>query len=121
MSWPKRVRSSQSETRNLVLAASATLLAALLVLVLGIRPASEQSSKQRGMSWVASPEPISLDDLRPLALSHVNWIVQTPFGWQRSIDSPEVRLATGRRIHWGESDQGLHTTALLARQLGIRT
>ena len=100
--------------------ALATLAAALLVL--GIRPASQlQPSKQRGMSWVASRVPITLDDLRPLALNHVNWIVQTPFGWQGSINTPEVRLATGSRIHWGESDQGLRTTALLARQLGIRT
>ncbi len=103
-----------------VLAVLGILSAALLLL--GIRPASQpQADKQKGMSWVASPQPIGLDDLRPLALNHVNWIVQTPFGWQPSIDSPQIRLATGSRVHWGESDQGLRTTAQLARKLGIRT
>lgn len=80
-------------------------------------PADE---KHRGVSWVAGREITPLD-IRPLVEGHVNWIVQTPFGWQRSIDSPQIGLATKGGVFWGETDQGLAVTAKLARKRGIRT
>ena len=72
------------------------------------------------MSWVAGRE-VAERDFEPLVASHVNWIVQTPFGWQRSVDSPEIRLVTGGRVLWGETDEGLATTTGLARRHGIHT
>jgi hypothetical protein len=76
--------------------------------------------KHRGVSWVAGRE-VTSEDLAQLEHFHVNWIVQTPFGWQRSHSSPEVALATGGRVYWGERDVGLEATTRLARKLGIRT
>jgi hypothetical protein len=77
--------------------------------------------RQRGVSWVGGREPVTAAHLQPLVDRHVNWIVQTPFGWQRRIDEAEVHLATGGRVWWGESDEGLETTARLARERHIRT
>ncbi len=76
--------------------------------------------RQCGVSWVAG-RPVSERDLLPLVDGHVNWIVQTPFGWQRDSGSPQIRLATGGGIFWGETDAGLVATTRLARARGIRT
>jgi hypothetical protein len=93
----------------------AVLLAA--VVSLGAMPAE----RQRGLSWVAGPTEVSAADFEPLAALRVNWIVQTPFGWQEAVDSPEVRLVTDGRIWWGERDVGIEETTRLARERGIRT
>jgi len=77
-------------------------------------------AKQRGVNWVAGRE-ITADDLRPLVDDHVNWIVQTPFGWARSPSSPELALVTSGRGFWGEQDEGLTVTAALASSLGVHT
>ena len=76
-------------------------------------------TQHRGVSWVAGRE-IKAADLEPLVENHVNWIVQTPFGWQRSVHAPQIGLATSR-VLWGETDEGLRITTALARKLGIRT
>ena len=81
---------------------------------------ASQPDRQRGVSWVAGAE-VEPADFEALALHHVNWIVQTPFGWQRGHDSTEIGLVTDGRIYWGERDAGLLETARLARQQGIRT
>jgi hypothetical protein len=79
------------------------------------------AAKQRGVSWVAGPEVVTAEHLEPLSERHVNWIVQTPFGWQDQVDTPEVHLITSDRVWWGERDEGLAKTTALARKLGIRT
>lgn len=78
------------------------------------------SQKQQGVSWVASPHPITRESLEPLKANHVNWIVQTPFGWQKDHDSPELILKT-TGTYWGETDQGLALTTQYAREQGIQT
>ena len=75
--------------------------------------------KERGVSWVAG-RPVGPEQLVSLLDNHVNWIVQTPFGWQRDVDSPEIRMATGGRVLWGESDEGLEETTRLAKTAGIK-
>lgn len=87
---------------------------------LAIAPAPTPIIKQRGVSWVGSPQKVTLEDLTPLADNHVDWIVQTPFGWQEDYDSPDLVLATTGG-YWGETDAGLATTTELARSLGIKT
>ncbi len=82
---------------------------------------SPSQEKQKGVSWVGGPRPVGPEDLAVLAQNSVNWMVQTPFGWQRKHDSPEVVLSTSGRILWGESDEGLRTTTRLAKEIGIRT
>lgn len=88
-------------------------------------PAANHSTslnKHRGVCWVASPEKITEEDLSRLSELHVNWISQTPFGWQRSPSSPEIVMHTsGERIWWGESDDGISETTQMARSLHIKT
>ncbi len=98
----------------------------VLALLLGTLPLCfgdpmDVGEKQRGVSWVGGREPVSLEQLRPLSDAHVNWIVQTPFGWQQRYDTPGLQLATEGRILWGERDEGLRTTHRLAQSLGIHT
>lgn len=78
------------------------------------------SPKHRGVSWVAGRK-ITEQHIQPLIAHHVNWIVQTPFGWQRSVNSPAISLVGGGGVFWGETDEGLSITTTLARQAGIRT
>jgi len=79
------------------------------------------TERQRGVCWVAGTRPITAQQMRLLAAQHVDWISQTPFGWQRGLDSPEIAIASQGRVWWGESDSGLAATARLAREAGIRT
>lgn len=78
--------------------------------------------KYRGVCWVAGPKKITEQDLRRLTDLNVNWISQTPFGWQRTAASPEIVMhVSGERTWWGESDEGIAETVRMARDLGIKT
>ena len=77
-------------------------------------------SVQRGVSWVASTEETSERELIHLVENNVEWIVQTPFGWQSKHNGPPIRMNT-HAGWWGESDQGLRETTRLARKYGLRT
>jgi len=81
---------------------------------------SKTEPRQCGVSWVAGRQ-VTEEDFKPLVENHVNWIVQTPFGWQRGIHSPSLKLSTGGGNFWGERDAGLETTTKLAKQFGIKT
>jgi Glycoside Hydrolase Family 113 len=83
-------------------------------------PPTSLEERQRGVSWVAQGE-VTARDLEALDAVGVNWIVQTPFGWQDRHDSPEIRLVTSGRVLWGETDEGLKVTTALARERGIHT
>ena len=76
--------------------------------------------RHRGVSWVAGGR-IPGTAVEPLTAIGANWIVQTPFGWQRSHDSPALALATDGHVLWGETDEGLEVTTRLAREIGVRT
>ncbi len=79
------------------------------------------TDKHRGVCFVAGPGRPTDAAFDRLAALNVNWISQTPFGWQRSAGAPEVVLATSGRVWWGESDEGLADAARRARKRGIRT
>lgn len=76
--------------------------------------------KQSGVSWVGS-RIVGARHLSSLDGMSVDWIVQTPFGWQSDIHAPTLRAPTGSAGLWGESDRGLAVTAALARHRGIAT
>lgn len=78
----------------------------------------ELTSKHRGVSWTAGREVVTLDDVLPLVNNHVNWIVQTPFGWQEDYNTPQLQLST-EGVYWGETDEGLTVTTDIAQRLGI--
>jgi D-aminopeptidase len=79
-----------------------------------------EPGKLRGVSWVAGRQ-ITEESLAPLVTRNVNTIAQTPFGWQASADAPGLRLVTGGRVYWGETDEGLRVTTQFARKHGLRT
>ena len=85
-----------------------------------------QHDKHRGVCWVAGPREINPDDFKTLVEHNVNWISQTPFGWQRSFDSPEIgsnhSIQNGSSgVWWGERDEGIQITTRKAREAGIKT
>ncbi|HEU5181318.1 MAG TPA: hypothetical protein VFW45_11025 [Candidatus Polarisedimenticolia bacterium] len=79
-----------------------------------------RDGKMRGVCFVAGRR-IDPDVFGPLQRDHVEWISQTPFGWMRGADSPEIRIAAAGDVYWGETDEGLAATALAARKAGVRT
>lgn len=82
-----------------------------------VEPAFEE--KIKGVSWEAS-DSVALEHLQSLQPISANWIAQTPFGWQRMYDEPELRF-DGQRGYWGERDEGLAKTGDLARRIGVKT
>lgn len=113
--------------RNVAASAPVIVLLAALVPAAGAVPSARPApgreptpERLRGVNWVAG-RGVDAADLAPLAAHHVNSIAQTPFGWQDSPDTPAVRLVTSGRVLWGETDEGLRTTAELARERGVGT
>ena len=86
--------------------------------------AQAQQPFVRGVCWEGAGE-IDSTDLDPLVRIHANWISQTPFGWQRGLDTPEIRGAFNApprrrgRGFWGESDEGIAATTQWAHARGI--
>ncbi len=81
--------------------------------------------KHRGVCWVAGPNEILGSEFTRLIENGVNWISQTPFGWQRGFDNPEIGTnkdieANGYQAWWGERDEGLRITTQLAKENGIK-
>lgn len=85
------------------------------------------AQKQKGVCWVASREKVTGEHFTALVDHHVNWISQTPFGWQRKADSAAIQFETKasdgktRGVMWGESDEGIIETTRLAKAKGIKT
>lgn len=80
------------------------------------------SAKHRGVCWVGGPREVSVSELEQLASKHVNWISQTPFGWQRGHDNPEIGTnKNSESAWWGERDDGLKATTEYAKAHGIKT
>lgn len=79
--------------------------------------------KHRGICWVGSSRIISKSELDNLVRKNINWISQTPFGWQRGHDSPVIGTNHGGQgqVWWGERDEGLKTTTEYAKANGIKT
>jgi hypothetical protein len=80
------------------------------------------SEKQKGVCWVAGREEITQKEIDALLNCHVNWISQTPFGWQREASSSFIGTNfSSDRIWWGESDNGISLTTEIANRSGVRT
>jgi hypothetical protein len=78
-------------------------------------------ARHRGVCFVAGPNAPTDADFADLAAHGVDWISQTPFGWQTRADEPAFRMITEGHGWWGERDSGLVETTRLARARGIRT
>lgn len=78
--------------------------------------------KQKGVCWVGQPKEISKNEIREVKQRGINWISQTPFGWQRSPSDTLINTETHSQTPWwGESKKGISITTALAQQHGIRT
>ncbi|MBK5278446.1 MAG: hypothetical protein JJE09_06250, partial [Bacteroidia bacterium] len=78
--------------------------------------------KQKGVCWVGSREIVTEKEIANLIRCNVNWISQTPFGWQKDPASSVIRTNfSSERVWWGESDDGISKTTELARKSGIKT
>jgi len=78
--------------------------------------------KHRGVCWVGGPGLVDSTMLLALAENNVNWISQTPFGWQRGYNNPQIGNNIGNdKAWWGERDEGLKSTTRMARKYGIKT
>ena len=82
---------------------------------------TQPSTQYKGVSWVGSPYKVTEKDMKPIANIGVNWIVQTPFGWQESFNSPQIKLSTAGKYYWGETDEGIRVTHQHAKAYGIKT
>ncbi len=80
------------------------------------------SSRQKGICWVGGREEVTLAEIETAKKCGVNWISQTPFGWQRQKDSPviEFQKEENKNMWWGESNEGIRITSELATQRGIK-
>jgi hypothetical protein len=101
-----------------------TLAAARPATAIGAQPTARvppraAPGRMRGLCWEAGRE-IEPRHLDAAAETGADWIAQTPFGWMRALDDPEIVLAT-ERVLWGETDSGLVATARWARERGLRT
>lgn len=86
----------------------------------GVREPDAEAARPRfaAVSWEAGPREVTAAEIEPLVAAGVSHIVQTPFGWQRRVDSPRVTYRT-EGVYWGETDEGLETTTRLAAERGI--
>ena len=75
--------------------------------------------KVKGVCWEAR-DSVTSRNTESLVDYHINWISQTPFGWQQAYNQPEIHFHSNRGL-WGERDIGLSHTAYLAKQSGVST
>ena len=99
-----------------------------LLLILGIgcdgrqtpvAPDLESGDRHRGVNLVAG-RTLPADTFDHILDTNVDWIAQTPFGWQPRFDVPQIKLRPSG-VRWGETDEGLRETARRARIHGIKT
>jgi hypothetical protein len=77
-------------------------------------------ANHRGVCLVAGG-PVDEEVFLDLRAHGVQWISQTPFGWQRRAHEPRFEIVTDGPVYWGETDEGLAATTQLARKHGIDT
>jgi hypothetical protein len=73
----------------------------------------------KGVSYVATRNPIDITNITPLEKINCNWIAQIPFGFSK-VNDPIVRFDT-INSWWGETDLGITVTNELVKSKGIKT
>ncbi len=82
-------------------------------------PAFDLKEIYKGVCWTGEPRALS-DSAIDTAKTHgIQWISQTPFGWMRAQNSPEVHY-NPQRGWWGETDVGVRVTTKEAHEKGIK-
>lgn len=92
-----------------------------LLLLFFISCVPEQMPRKilNGVSFVASREVTTREDLKPVLEVNANAVAVMPFGFMESLNSPNLRFNVERQ--WtGEKVEGAATTIQLAKQEGLR-
>lgn len=99
------------------------LILPICLFLLASLPAAEgvnyQGAKIKGFSWEAT-DSVDQEHMQSIMPYHVNWIAQTPFGWQANVHQPELVYRSDRG-YWGERDRGLIHTTGVAQRAGVQT
>ncbi len=80
---------------------------------------SGQEPKINGVSFVGSPREISADAIEPVVQVNANWAAVMPFGFVRSLETPNV-VFNIKRQWWGERRDGAKRTIELLNERGIQ-
>ncbi|MCE7053248.1 hypothetical protein LZF95_01080 [Algoriphagus sp. AGSA1] len=76
--------------------------------------------KWKGVCWVGSRSPLLGSELEALKATGADALSQTPFGWQKEKNSPEIRWDTqNEKQWWGESSLGIKATLDSSARHGI--
>lgn len=78
----------------------------LLLLSLCCFSCTSQTPKINGISFVASSKAINKQHIKPVKKVSANYVALMPFGFIKSISSPEV-IYNAKRQWFGETDEGL--------------
>jgi len=85
-----------------------------------VAKSSTNFERIRGVCWEATRDSTRASHIQSLEDHHVNWISQTPFGWQTGHDNPEITFHSEKGM-LGERDRGLALVGELASAKGIKT
>ena len=80
---------------------------------------ASQQPKMNGISFVGAPKEISQHHISPLVDTHANWAAVMPFGFLRSISTPQVIYNVDRQW-WGEREVGVKKTIALLNAKKIK-
>ena len=105
---------------RLFLLVGISFLSLLLIASNGPTEGNRAKTKYRGISFVGG-SPVDERHIEELTQFGIEWMSQTPFGWQRHYDSPNLHMVTSGRVYWGEQDVGLRETTRLGHEQGVRT
>jgi len=103
-----------------------TIIGGVVLFRLGQAPAILENraiikkDKIRGVCWEGTRMNIEGKHMESLVSHHVNWISQTPFGWQDGHQNPEINFQRNRSSS-EERENRLANTAQVAREKGIKT
>ena len=78
------------------------------------------SKKMRGVCWESTRDSTREAHIQSLTNHRVNWISQTPFGWQTGVHNPEISFRS-TRDRQKRRERGLVRVAKMARAKGIKT
>lgn len=92
----------------------------LLVWILQLNCYGQVSDKINGVSFVASREPVSEEQVDEVVRLNANHAAVMPFGFIRDINSPDIIFDTDRQWY-GETKKGAVQYVELLHQKGIKT
>lgn len=91
----------------------------VLLIVVCFLACSGQESKMNGVSFVAAPNPITIENVQPVVEVGANWAAVMPFGFIKSLDSPQLSFNLEQQW-WGEREDGTQKTIELLNEKNIQ-